>query len=189
MPIEATLVLGAMGVIAAMILTYIFIMPESKYQSLNPFCKWLSDLFNFRTLWLESIIKFFYVLSTVICVVFGVLLLITVQRIDYWDYTYTKSLSLVGLIVLIAGPVVVRLIYEGTMMFIILVKNTMQINNRLRSNKLEDKPKAEEKVISYAEPVNPAPVAPQPQINVCDRCGTKVAPDAVFCANCGNKVN
>ena len=129
MPIQATLVLGFIGVIAAMVCIYVLIMPEGKYRTLNPFCRWLSDLFNFRSLWLESIIKFFYILSTVACVIFGFFMLFSV--VDY--YYGTSSLALPGLLLLVVGPVVVRLVYEGTMMFIILVKNTMQINNRLRN--------------------------------------------------------
>lgn len=188
MPIQATSVLGVIGVIAAMIFVYIQVMPEAKYKSLNPFLRWLSDLFNFRTLWLEAIIKFFYVLSTVVCVVFGFLLLFT--NIEY--YYYSKSLAPAGLILIIAGPVVMRLLYEGTMMFILLVKNTMEINNRLRNNapdKKESAEKIEEKVeIKEAAPVE-KPVYVQAASQFCPNCGGKISDDTVFCANCGNKVN
>ena len=173
MPIQATLVLGFIGVIAARICIYIFIMPEGKYRTLNSFCRWLSDLFNFRTLWLESIIKFFYVLSTVICVIFGFLMLFSV--IEYY-HGYSEPLALFGLLLLIAGPVVIRLVYEGTMMFILLVKNTMQINNRLRNAATE--PAAEAETAAPAAPV----------IEYCEKCGKQIEDDTIFCSNCGNKV-
>lgn len=172
MPVQATLVLGFIGVIAAMVCIYVLIMPEGKYRTLNPFCRWLSDLFNFRSLWLESIIKFFYVLSTVACVIFGFFMLFSV--VEYY-YDYSESLALPGLLLLVVGPVVVRLVYEGTMMFIILVKNTMQINNRLRNNMSE---KQEE------TPEEPA----QPVIEYCEKCGKQIEDDVIFCSNCGNKV-
>ena len=172
MPIQATLVLGFIGVIAAMVCIYVLIMPEGKYRTLNPFCRWLSDLFNFRSLWLESIIKFFYILSTVVCVIFGFFMLFSV--VDY--YYGTSSLALPGLLLLVVGPVVVRLVYEGTMMFIILVKNTMQINNRLRNAAVDSTPEAE--VAAPAEPV----------IEYCEKCGKQIEDDVIFCSNCGNKV-
>lgn len=171
MPVQATLVLGFIGVIAAMICIYVLIMPEGKYRTLNPFCRWLSDLFNFRSLWLESIIKFFYILSTVACVIFGFFMLFSV--VDY--YYGSSSLALPGLLLLVVGPVVVRLVYEGTMMFIILVKNTMQINNRLRNNMSEKQ-----------EEVQEAPA--QPVIEYCEKCGKQIEDDVIFCSNCGNKV-
>ena len=172
MPIQATLVLGFIGVIAAMVCIYVLIMPEGKYRTLNPFCRWLSDLFNFRSLWLESIIKFFYILSTVACVIFGFFMLFSV--VDY--YYGTSSLALPGLLLLVVGPVVVRLVYEGTMMFIILVKNTMQINNRLRNNMSE----------KQEEVAQEAPA--QPVIEYCEKCGKQIEDDVIFCSNCGNKV-
>lgn len=171
MPIQATLVLGFIGVIAAMVCIYVLIMPEGKYRTLNPFCRWLSDLFNFRSLWLESIIKFFYILSTVACVIFGFFMLFSV--VDY--YYGTSSLALPGLLLLVVGPVVVRLVYEGTMMFIILVKNTMQINNRLRNNMSEQQEETPE-------------VPAQPVIEYCEKCGKQIEDDVIFCSNCGNKV-
>ena len=171
MPVQATLVLGFIGVIAAMVCIYVLIMPEGKYRTLNPFCRWLSDLFNFRSLWLESIIKFFYILSTVACVIFGFFMLFSV--VDY--YYGSSSLALPGLLLLVVGPVVVRLVYEGTMMFIILVKNTMQINNRLRNNMSEKQ-----------EEVQEAPA--QPVIEYCEKCGKQIEDDVIFCSNCGNKV-
>ena len=168
MPIDATLVLAFLGVIAAMICIYVLIMPEGKYHTLNPFCKWLADLFNFRSLWLESIIKFFYVLSTVFCVVYGFLMVFSV---DYWG----DSLAFPGILLLLAGPVAVRLVYEGTMMFILLVKNTMEINKRLRNHWNND----QEEI----------PAEPERTANAyCSNCGKQVEGDVAFCSNCGNKV-
>lgn len=163
MPIQATLVLGFVGVVAAMICIYILVMPEKKYKTLPPFLKWLSDLFNFRTLWLEAILKFFYVLSTTACVIFGVLLLVSV--VD--AYYYKMNLAPYGLLLLLLGPVVVRLVYEGSMMLVLLVKNVMDINKKLGV----DEPQEPEK-----------PTA-------CPNCGAPVTGDDVaFCSNCGSKI-
>lgn len=146
MPVGVSLVLGVIATIAAMIYIYIVIMKEEKYSQLPPFCQKLHDLFNFKKLWLESILKFFYILSTVFCVIMGALLLVSVQRGFYGDTSTFGA----GLAILIAGPIVIRLVYESTMMFIILVKNTIQINNRLAGKEINEAP------VPAAEPVEEA---------------------------------
>lgn len=138
MPVGVSVVLGVIATIAAMIYIYVVVMKEEKYAELPPFCQKLNDLFNFKKLWLESILKFFYILSTVFCVIMGVLLLISVEKGYYGD----TSLFLPGLLVLLVGPITIRLTYEATMMFIILVKNVIQINNRLagKEEKVAEEP-------------------------------------------------
>ena len=176
MPMEAVGTLGSIVTIVAIICVYIFIMPERNYEKLNPFCKWLSDLFHFRTLWLEKILRFFYVLTTTACVVFGFFMLFGEESYG-WGYSvsYTKP----GLIILLVGPIVVRLVYEASMMFIILIKNVIEINK-----KMSDKAPA-------PQPVAPKVPAPQPAVQkkvFCANCGTPVSNGDLFCVNCGKKI-
>ena len=39
-----------------------------------------------------------------------------------------------GLLMMILGPIIIRLAYEFIMMFILLVKNVIQINNKLKGD-------------------------------------------------------
>ena len=47
-----------------------------------------------------------------------------------------------GLLLIVFGPIIVRIIYEALVMFVLLVKNTIQINNKLKSQ--EEAPAIEE---------------------------------------------
>ena len=56
---------------------------------------------------------------------------------EYWGYYATRKEStfLIGLAVLVGGPVSLRLAYEMLMMLILAVKNIMDINNKLPNKK------------------------------------------------------
>lgn len=49
------------------------------------------------------------------------------------DKTYTDWYGLYGLLIAIVGPFAVRLVYEGLIMGLLLVKNVIQINKKLKS--------------------------------------------------------
>ncbi len=124
------MILGVLHAIAATVLLYIFILPKRKNGKLNAFLQQLHDFFNVKKLYLEEVLKFLYVLSTVLVICGG---FFTMLSYEYsWYYGGRDSLFVEGLLIMLVGPIVLRLIYEGTMMFILLVKNTMEINNKLK---------------------------------------------------------
>ncbi len=154
--------------LVAAIAVAIFIAPEKKKGQQQGFVAWLNDLFNFRTLFVEKIFKFLYILSTCFCLIGGLFTLFSAIGTKYGgDY-----LALSGLLVMVLGPVAVRIVYEIVMMFILLVKNTIQINNKLPDN--------------GAAPAAPAYVAPAaPNYVFCTNCGTKYDANVGRCPNCG----
>lgn len=128
-------VLAALFAVIATVLVAIFITPEKRKASLGKLGLFLHNLCNFKSLLIEKILKVLYVFSTVFCAVFGFVTL-------FW-FTETSKHALVwngwiGLILLIAGPIVIRLAYEAVMMFVLLVKNVIDIRNRM-GGKDEDK--------------------------------------------------
>lgn len=163
--VSLMLILSAIGIIASLIVTIIFcftVVPNKKRDSLKGFGRFLNDLFNFRGLLIESIIKTLYVFITVTFVVGGFFLLFSV--VTYENYftgeTTTQWYGWVGLIAMVVGPIVTRLVFEFLMLFILLVKNTIQINNKLKDQyRIEECPKKEKKHEKQA-PVTQAPVAP-----------------------------
>ncbi len=168
MPLEAIYVLGVLGGIAGAVLATIFIIPESKRAKLtNPFFAFLHDLFNFKILFLEKILKFLYVLSTLTTIAVGSLMIFWVEKTYYGNYEW---MGYNGLFVLIFGPVFIRVIYELGMMFIVLVRNTSDIKKKLD-------PKADAAV--EAEPETP-------KINFCTECGGAVDADKK-CTKCGKE--
>ena len=127
--------LGAITTIICTILAYKFIIPEKKRGNLNKLGQFLSDVFNFKFLIVEKILQFFYVLSTIACVCGGLFMIfgIEVYHSSYYDRTYTDWYGFYGILLALFGPIVIRLTFESAMLFILLVKNVMQINKKLAS--------------------------------------------------------
>ncbi len=128
--------------IAATILLYIFVIPEKKRNSLPKIGVVLHDIFTFKTLYIEKVLRFIYTVATVFCIIAGFLLLFGFVSYDYgYGYSYTQWFGGYGILLMVVGPIALRLTYESLMMFILLVKNTIQINNKLGVK--EDKVAAE----------------------------------------------
>ena len=128
MPAIVAYVLGVVAAIACTVLAFIFIVPEKKRAELNKFFQWVHDLCNFRSLLIEKILKALYIFSTAFCIVAGFFLLFSVQSIG-WGYSVYMGLT--GVLLLLLGPVLTRLIFEGIMMAVLQLKNTIAINDKL----------------------------------------------------------
>ena len=173
---EVALALGSIAAVVVTVLLYIKVLPRKLDGTFeNPWFQRLHDFFHFKKLYLEEVLKFLYVLATVSSVCIGVFMLLGYYESYSWSYyggghTTKESLFLYGLLMIVGGPVSIRLAYEVIMMFILLVKNTIEINNKM--------PKTGEKVVEYVAP--PA--------NTCPNCGKELAEGASFCTGCGNKL-
>lgn len=176
MPITAAIVIGIIAAVVCTILSVIMITPAKKRNALSPFFKFLHDLFNFKTLFIEKILKFIYILLTLGCVFIGFLMLFSgTYYTDYWtDTTHFQSTFGQGLLILILGPVAIRITYESLMMFILLVQNVIELNRKTPDNN-----KAEEKVEEIVEEKVEAPVAKV----FCTKCGTQYEVGS-SCPNC-----
>lgn len=122
------IVLGMVAALTCTILSLILITPEKKRGQLNPFFRFVHDLFNFKFLVIESILKFFYILVTLSCIGIGFFLLFS----GYGYRSYYRSMAGYGLLLMIGGPIVFRIAYETVMLAIIAVKNIIQINGKLK---------------------------------------------------------
>lgn len=180
-----TLLFGLTGAIAA----FVLLVPESRRAELkHPFAVFLHNLFNFKILLIEKILKFFYVCSTFLAIFMGFFMLFWVEYDEYRGYY--------GLFVLFFMPIAVRLVYEGIMLFVLLVQNTIDINKKIEKPKngasqtpaasAESKAPAAESKAPAAEPKAPAAEAPAtPKVPTEP---TKV-PTAKFCKLCGYPLN
>jgi hypothetical protein len=184
MPVAVAYVIGAILAIGGTIVSYIFIIPAKKRNGLNKFLRFLHDVFNFKSLLLEQIIRGMYVLTTIFVITTGFFMLFSVQRTLFGSNT--TSTAPMGAVMMLVGPFFVRLVYEGIMMFILLVKNTIEINNKIPYN--GNAPAAQP-----ARPVQPAPVqqpAPPPPAPVQQPTPPPPAPVAekmVYCSVCGTR--
>ena len=144
-------VVGILAAIAATVLLYLKVIPskfDGTFKKKIP--QKIHDYFNFKTLYLETVLKALFTFLSVSCVVVGVLIA-TIGNIfwfigaviDYIDYSYYYNFGwifgrlglnfLVGLGIAIVAPIVLRLVYEGMLMFILLVKNVIEINNKMKT--------------------------------------------------------
>ena len=122
------------------VLAYKYIIPEEKRAGLNKLGQFLSDVFNFKFLIIEKILQALYVFCTIACVCFGISMIfgISVRYSSYFNKTYSDWYGLYGILIAVVGPFIVRLVYEGLMMGLLLVKNVIQINKKLKSQTDED---------------------------------------------------
>lgn len=97
------------------ILTY-FLFVKSKNDPKSRFTKWLKDFLSFKIMWIEPILKCVYYIATIATI------LISFGFLGLGSYGI-----LIFFLTLIFGPIFIRLMYEITMMFIMIWRNTRDI--------------------------------------------------------------
>lgn len=129
------LTVGIIATIVATVLAYLYIIPEKKRDGLNKLGQFIHDIFNFKFLIIEKILRFFYVLCTIACICIGLSMIFgfTAYQSYYSKKIFTDWYGIYGILFAIVGPIAVRLAYEGLMMFLLLVRNVMEINAKLKS--------------------------------------------------------
>ena len=110
-------VLGTIVALTCTILSLILITPKSKREGLNKFFQFIHDLFNFKFLIIEKILKALYIFSTLFCIATGFFLLFSGYSYGRYSeyfggYGSYQSLAPAGLILMFFGPIIMRLFYE-----------------------------------------------------------------------------
>ena len=113
--VQIWFIIAAILAIIGGILVY-FLFVKSKTEPKNKFAKWLKDFLNFKIMWIESILKVVYYISTIFIMLFSFSFL-----------TAGGYGVLFFFLCLILGPIVFRLLYEGSIMFIMIWRNTRDI--------------------------------------------------------------
>ena len=122
-------VIGLFLAAAATVCICIFILPEAKREKLPKLLQLLQDIFSFKTLLLEKVLRFLYTFATMACVFVGICLLFAFQ-LHGGELVHWYGLQGIGLI--LGGTIGTRIVFEIIMMFILLVKNTIEINQKLK---------------------------------------------------------
>lgn len=142
-------VIASLISIAATVFLCIKVLP-AKYDGTfkkKP-AQFLHDYFNFKNLYLESVLKVIFTFASVACVAVGLLgatignIINIISNIfdaikfgyfPSWIWNQFFSYLFGGILLAILGPVVLRLAYELILMFILLVKNVIEINKKLKA--------------------------------------------------------
>lgn len=111
-------ILAAIIAIVGGILVYVLFLNPKKEVKTTKFLSWLKDFLSFKTILIEKILNILYLISTIFVV------LISFNSIG------TSFLSFI--LTLVLGPILIRLVYEGILMMIMIWKNTSDINKKLK---------------------------------------------------------
>lgn len=110
---------GIWGIIALIlaviggILTY-FLFVKAKTDPKNKFLKWLKNFLAFKIMWLEIILKILYYTLTIFCILMS--------------FSLISTSFIAFLMTLVVGPILIRFIYEFSMMFVMIWRNTADIS-------------------------------------------------------------
>ena len=145
-----------LGIIATIVLTVILcikVLP-AKYDGTfsNKYLQRIHDYFNFKKLYLESVLKVLFIFLSIASVVVSLLqatignIINVIQMADYgfvsFSYILRSFISnfFIGVLAAVLVPIALRLVYEGILMFILLVKNVIDINNKMKVSESKDTP-------------------------------------------------
>lgn len=111
-----TIVSVILAIIGGILVYVLFVQKKDKLN--NKFLVWLKDFLSFKNLLLETILKITYI----ILAIFITLSSFNMIGINFFAF----------LLYLIIGNVVLRIIYEGSIMLLMIWKNTSEINKKLK---------------------------------------------------------
>ena len=111
-----TIVAFILAIVGAIIGYFLFVKPEKKYP--NKFVTWLRSFLNFNEMLIEPILKVTYMFLA---------LFITLGS---FELIGTSFLAFV--LTLILGNLLIRVIYEASMMMVGIWKNTKEINRKMK---------------------------------------------------------
>lgn len=169
---------------------FILVVPESKREKLGRFGKFLHDAVNFKFLIVEKILQALYIFVTAYLILCGFFMLFMAPE----TWTGRHWLGGYGILLMVLGPIAVRLCYELLMMAVLLLKNVISINRKLKN---QNERSADADLFAVPElhrtqpsqpaaPVTPvAPAAPA-QRSTPFQPAEQAAPTAPsFCTRCG----
>ncbi len=108
------IIAGILAIVGGILVYFLFV--KAKDEPKGKFLKWLKDFLSFKVMWIEPILKVVYYIATIFIILNS--------------FTFLAaggSGVLMWLLTLILGPVILRVLYESTMMFIMIWRNTRDI--------------------------------------------------------------
>ena len=121
-----TIVSLILAIIGGVLVYVLFV--KGKNLKLSPTLKKIRDLLDFKVMLIEPILKIVYLISTIFVILVS--------------FSAISQNFLLFLLILILGPVFIRLIYEASLILVMIWKNTKQISENT-SPKTKDTEKKE----------------------------------------------
>ena len=109
-----TIIAAIIAIVGGILVYFLFV--KSKNEPKGKFGKWLKEFLSFKVMWIEPILKVAYYIATIFVALFS------------FSFLALGSYGvLMFFLWLILGPIIVRLVYEASMMFIMIWRNTKDI--------------------------------------------------------------
>lgn len=108
------IIAAIISIVGGILLYFLFV--KAKEEPKGKFLKWLKDFLTFKVMWIEPILKVVYYIATIF------IILNSFSFLSLGGYGV-----MMWLLTLILGPVILRVAYEATMMFIMIWRNTRDI--------------------------------------------------------------
>lgn len=107
---------AVLAVVGALVLYFIWLRPDKKEN--NKFLAWLKDFLNFKKILLEAILKITYAMLAIF--------------ISLSSFALISENFVAFLMVLVFGNVVIRIVYEFSLMLMMIWHNTNDINKKMK---------------------------------------------------------
>ncbi len=104
------------------ILIYYLFLSKSEGIKLTKFGRYLSNLLHFKVFLSEVLLKILYVTGTI--------------YLTLISFGYIGQNFLIFIFLLTIGNVILRIIFEFLIMILLISKNTTQINNKIKNEKI-----------------------------------------------------
>lgn len=104
----------------ALLIYFLFLKPSNE-DKLSGFLKKLYDFLSFKTMTLEAIIKILYLFSTIFITIYSLSLI----GQNFWLFLLT----------LVIGNITTRIVAEGSLLFLLIYKNTKDIRENIKTKK------------------------------------------------------
>ena len=179
--------LGLVASIVLIILLYVKVLPRKMDGKIeNKFLNWLHNYFYFKRFYIEDILRFVFIVTSVLSFCIGFFMLFSVT--EWW--TGTRSNFAMGLAIMVGGPILMRLLFEVQMMA------NSKMDRLAAGEKKAEKPMGSVKPEEAGKPMGPvkpeeAGKASEPTMvrhsvesgakRVCRNCGKVVGSKAKFC--------
>ncbi len=98
------------------ILVYVLFLNKKNEKKFTGFVKWLYDFLSFKTLTIEMLLKVFYLIGAIFI------------TLGSFAFIGTSALAFFGMLIL--GNLVLRVIYEGSLLVILIYKNVKELNEK-----------------------------------------------------------
>ena len=113
------IIAAILAIIGGILVHFLFV--KAKDDPKGKFLKWLKDFLAFKIMWIEPIMKIVYYIGTIFCILAS--------------FAFISTSFLAFVIMLVCGPIAIRLAYEGVMMFIMIWRNTADIASNTKKSK------------------------------------------------------